>query len=163
MVNFPINNSRTSGNWILSRSLIIGTLSAASIIFGWVPSLSVNPTLSLAFDTSAHAQNANEVQAAARTIWEYEHKRRELMNRIEAIIGSKNVPDIACNSNNQPQISGTLPRNAMPLAQQLCNEYSSAIQRNGMTRVQFETILRNMNTNNDLKRRIEQALIELQG
>lgn len=162
MVNVSVKRSRTALKQRVTQSLLVGVICVAGVISGWVPSLSMKATPTFVFGTSAYAQSNNEVQAFARIALEYEAKRRDLIGRIATIIGSKNVPDIACNSNNQPRISGSLPSNAMPLAQQLCNEYISTIQKHGMSRERFEEILRNMSTNLELKRRIDQALINLQ-
>ncbi len=162
MLNFFVNRFPIDLRRIVSQSLVVGALSATGLISGWVPSLSlgVNPTL--VFSTSAYAQSNEELRRFGQIILEYESKRRNITSQIASIIGSKNVPDIACNDGNQPQISGSLPRNAMPLAQQLCNEYISTIRKYGMSRERFEEILTNMSSNPELKRRVDGVLINLQ-
>lgn len=166
MLNLFVNRSRPILSQMLSRTLIVGALSAVGIISGWVPSLTTASSPTLTFGTSAYAQNDGEVQKFARIIMEFESKRRQIVGQIANIIGSKDVPAIGCNSSNQPQISGSLPRNALPLAQQLCNEYSNTIKKYGMPRDRFEEIARAVNgnppANPDLKRRVDQALINLQ-
>ncbi|HEY9598105.1 MAG TPA: hypothetical protein V6D33_10585, partial [Cyanophyceae cyanobacterium] len=79
MLNLPVNHSRLKLNRVLSRSLIVGTLSAVGIISGWVPSITTASSPTLTFDTAAYAQSDGEVRKFAQIILEYETKRRQIV------------------------------------------------------------------------------------
>jgi hypothetical protein len=143
-------------NRILSKSLIVGTLSIVGLLSGVTPGLSGN-SHKLVFSASASAQavvSEEEVQNYARSVLAIEQVRQSAYAEIKKTIG--NVPEIVCNN---PASIRSLPRGAQGIARSYCTQ-SSAIVRNYFPRgnARFNEITSLMQNNPVLYRRIQAEL-----
>jgi hypothetical protein len=150
-------------NRILSKSLLVGTLSIVGLLSGLTPGLSGTSHTSdiLVFSTSASAQSAvsnEEVQNYARAVLAIEQIRQSAYSEIKKIIG--NVPEIVCN--NSASINA-LPRGVQGIARAYCKQ-SSAIVGNYFPRgnARFNEITSLMQSNPGLRQRIQSELVRQQ-
>lgn len=151
-------------NRILSKSLLVGTLSIVGLLSGLTPGLSGTSHTSgtLVFSTSASAQSAvsqAEVQNYARAVLAIEQIRQSAYSEIKKIVG--NVPEIVCNN---PASIRALPRGVQEIAKAYCDQ-SSAIVGNYFPRgnTRFNEITSLMKKNPVLYQRIQTELGRQQG
>lgn len=137
--------------------MLVATLAAGSILSGIVPTIS--GTLGLSFQTSVRAQTGAEVTNFARAVLAMEPLRQAAYDDIKRIIGSAQVPNINC---SQPSSFSSLPGNARQIAVNYCNKSREFVRANGLTIERFNAIANQAQSNTDLKRRIQNAMIEIQ-
>jgi len=144
---------------MLSRSLIVATLSSASVLSGWVPNL-VGARL-LEFSSVAYAQAVSnaEVTQYARSVLVMEPVRQTAFNEIKRIIASDNVPSIIC---NQPRSFSSLPTNARNIAVDFCKRSRQIVESNGLPIDRFNAITVNLQNDANLERRVKNELLRLQ-
>ncbi|HEY9604973.1 MAG TPA: DUF4168 domain-containing protein [Allocoleopsis sp.] len=150
-------------NRILSKSLLIGTLSIIGLLSGLTPGLSgTSPSSeSLVFSTAASAQSIvsnEEVQNYARAVLAIEQIRQSAYGEIKKVVGD--VPEIVCNN---PASIRTLPGGVQGIAKAYCQQ-SSAIVGNYFPRgnARFNEITSLMQNNPSLRQRIQSELIRQQ-
>ncbi len=155
-----LNSSRFSLNRTLSRSALVGTIASIGLIFGIVPGLSEH-SHSLVFGSAAHAEDVTdtEVTEYARSVLQIEPYRQDAYAKIKKIIGSGNVPKIAC---SQPDSLSTLPDDAQAAAVAYCEQSNSIVQKNGLTISRFNAITIKVQSDPDLKNRVQDQLRSLQ-
>lgn len=147
-------------NRILSKSLLLGTLSIVGLLSGLTPGLS-GTSHTLVFSASASAQPAvsdEEVQNYARSVLAIEQIRQSAYSEIKKIIG--NVPEIVCNN---PASIRALPNGVQGIARAYCQQ-SSAIVGNYFPRgnARFNEITSLMQSNPGLRQRIQSELVRQQ-
>ncbi|NJR63227.1 MAG: DUF4168 domain-containing protein [Cyanobacteria bacterium CRU_2_1] len=146
----------------LARSLIIGAISTASILFGLVPNLQ-HPTsgFTLDFNTAAYAQSISdeEVISYARSVLAIEPFRQAAYEQIKQITGSSNVPQIAC---HRPSSLNELPSNIRQIAIDYCNQAISIVESNSLTISRFNEITVAHQSDSTLSERIQQIILQLQ-
>jgi Domain of unknown function (DUF4168) len=150
-----ILSSRLNSN----KALLVATLAAGSVLLGIVPTVSgASPRLT--FQTAAYAQEVSQQDAInyARAVLAMEPLRQAAYDDIKRIVGSGQVPNIIC---NQPSSFGSLPGNARQIAVNYCNR-SRDIVRENLPIDRFNQITERLQSDADLKRRIQNAMIELQ-
>ncbi|HBB32507.1 MAG TPA: hypothetical protein DDZ80_20580 [Cyanobacteria bacterium UBA8803] len=143
---------------ILSRSLGVAALATIGILSGVAPELSSN-SYTLVFSTAVYAQQAvtdAELIGYAQAVLAMEPLRQSAYNEIKKIIGY--VPEVEC---HRPDSINTLPSEAQKIAQNYCTQ-SLALVANYLSPVRFNQITRLAEKNEDLRRRIQTKLIELQ-
>ncbi|MBE9130035.1 MULTISPECIES: DUF4168 domain-containing protein [unclassified Coleofasciculus] len=143
----------------LSRSLAVVILATASCLSGVIPELSDN-SLTLVFSNSAYAQSSvsdPEITSYAQAILAMEPLRQETYNEIKKIIGY--VPEIQC---HLPDSINKLPNEARKIAENYCRQ-SLSLVANYLNPPRFNEITRLADKNEDLRRRIQRRLLELQG
>ncbi|MDY7011990.1 MAG: DUF4168 domain-containing protein [Cyanobacteriota bacterium] len=140
-----------------NKILLVASLTAGSVLSGIVPT--VSGTSHLSFQTAARAQSAQEVVNFARAVLAMEPLRQAAYDDIKRIIGSARVPNINC---SQPSSFSSLPGNARQIAVNYCNKSREFVRSNGLTIDRFNEIANQAQSNPELKRRIQNAMIELQ-
>ncbi|HEY9726576.1 MAG TPA: DUF4168 domain-containing protein [Chroococcales cyanobacterium] len=148
---------------ILSKSLLVGTLSIVGLLSGLTPGLSGTSHTSgtLVFSTSASAQSIvskEEVENYARAVLAIEQIRQSAYGEIKKIVGD--VPEIVCNN---PASIRTLPGGVQGIARAYCQQ-SSAIVGNYFPRgnARFNEITSLMQNNSALRQRIQAELVRQQ-
>lgn len=147
-------------NRILLRSLVVGTLTATSLLYGLVPGLSKN-SHALDFSTAAYAQAAvtdEEIRSYAQAVLAIEQLRRSAYNDIMKIIGARNLPEMEC---DRPASFRSLPLDARQIAQNYCDQ-SLALVGNYIPTSRFNEITTLSRRNGGLKQRILTELRRLQ-
>lgn len=153
-----LNSSQVRWNQILSKSLLVGTISAAGVFAGWMPGLpGHSPTL--VFGTAAQAQDIGneEITRYARAVLAMEPKRLEAYNEIKGMVGS--VPPVVC---NETKSINTLPGSLRVIAVNYCDQAKKIIETNGLTVARFNDITLNQKADPALKQRIQLELLRLQ-
>lgn len=152
--------SKTSLNKILTRSLLTVALTTIGLVSGVVPSIHKN-TVSLQFDTAVFAQEFSnqQIRSYAQVVLDMESARQTVIRNIERIIGRKPAEIPCYNSRTLRE----LPRDAEELARKYCTDYQQAIERQqGLDVSSFNEITAQAQTDANLKRRIQNAMIEIQ-
>ncbi|GAB4378632.1 MAG: hypothetical protein Kow00121_31020 [Elainellaceae cyanobacterium] len=153
-------------NRLLTRSLLLGTLSIAGILLGVVPA--VQPAsgfswsgLELNFNHAAYAQAVTdeEIIDYARSVLAIEPLRQDAYEQIKQITGSANVPSIAC---HRPSSLNELPGNVREIAVSYCNQAIAIVESNNLTISRFNAITVAHQSDSALSDRIQQAILRLQ-
>lgn len=144
----------------LSRTVLVGAMTAGSLILNLVPAIS-EASHRLSFQTAAYAQSIDraEITNYARAVLAMEPLRQATYDDIKRIVGSREVPNIVC---SQPSSFSSLPGNARQIAVNYCNKSREFVRSNSLTIERFNEITELVQSNADLKRRIQNAMIELQ-
>ncbi|MFP4009643.1 MAG: DUF4168 domain-containing protein [Spirulinaceae cyanobacterium] len=145
-------------NRFLVRSLLVGALATMGVAVGITPDLSQNSPLSL--QNAAYAQNVSqdEIRNYAQAVLAMEPLRQSAYNDIKRIIGSEPA-NIVC---SQPSSFNNLPRNARNIAVNYCNRSREIVRRYFNDLSRFNTITEQVQSSEDLKRQVQNAMIELQ-
>lgn len=156
--------SRPSLHRLVSQSLIVGGLTAISLLSGFTPGISKD-FQSLDVSVSVYAQGADitvdDIKSYAKAVWAIEQLRLSAYNEIKKIIGSSDIPEIVC---YRPASIRALPAQAQDIAQSYCQQ-SSAIVANYFPRGRnnrFNQITNLMNNNGDIRSQIQKELLNLQ-
>ncbi len=155
--------SRSRLKQLLTRALVVGVLAAIGSLSGLIPQFAKNsPTLT--FSASVYAQSVGisdqEITNYAQAVLAMEPLRQAAYSEIKKIIGGS-IPDIVC---DRPRSLRTLPAEAQTIARNYCNQ-SAAIVANYFPRgrtARFNQITARMQTNQRLRRRIQNELVRLQ-
>lgn len=148
-----------SFNRRILRSLITGILAVMGILCGIVPEFSP-PNTQLNFNYSAYTQDFNDTQITnyARAVLNMESYRQSAYRRIQQIIG-RNPPAITC---DRPDTFKSLPKEAQKIAVDYCNRSKSIVENSGLTVAQFNGMTQRLRSDQELKRRIQNAMIRIQ-
>lgn len=144
----------------VTQTALTVTLALAGVLSGTVPSLPSNSSTSLRFEQAASAQavSETEVRDYAAIVLQMEPRRQTVLRDIETIIGSK--PEaIPC---YQTRTLRRLPQDARELAVSYCNAYKELIESRGLSIVRFNQITEQAQADEELKRRIQAAMLETQ-
>jgi hypothetical protein len=140
--------------------LIVGTLTATGVLAGVAPNLSGgSPHLLISSSAYAQGTSNDEVTNYARIVWAIEQLRQSVYKEIQKIAPSSNLSNVAC---TQPKSLQSLPREAQAITANYCNQSKKIIETNGMTISRFNEMTQNQQSNPDLQRRIQNALILIQ-
>jgi hypothetical protein len=147
-------------NRMLSRSLLVGAISALGLIAGIVPDSHNSSTLN--FSTVAHAQDfsESEVNNYARAVLEAEPVRQTALNDLKQSMGSEDLPRIAC---DREDTISNLPDNARSIAQGYCSQYESIVKKYFSSFEEFNQITKTVQNNPELRQRIQEEMLRLQG
>jgi Domain of unknown function (DUF4168) len=163
-----------SSQW-RSRSLWIGTISAAGLLLGWVPSVQLSsgqapangaayglsPSLSLSFSGAAYAQSAisdDEIHSYAQTVLEMEPYRISAYDQIKRITGAE-VPPILC---HRASSLNSLDPSIRDIAISFCNQAVSIAESHNLSITRFNEITIAQQSDSSLADQIRQAIRELQ-
>ena len=152
--------SRANLNRILCQCLSVGTLTTLSLLLGLAPNLSgSSPTL--VFSSTAHADSVNvddgEVYRFAKAVLAMEPLRLAAYNEIKKISGTP--PSNAC---SQPESIQTLSTNVRDIAVNYCTQSKKIVESNGLDVVRFNQIMAAAQSDEELQKRIQNAMIALQ-
>ena len=161
MMNFCRPNFYPRLNRMLSQSLFLGTIAAVSLLSGLMLNPLSNPH-PLVVGTTAYAQDVSDPQVTsyAQAVLRMEPVRQQAYDEIKTIIGSSNVPPIVC---NKPESLDALPGNARSIATDYCDRSKEIVEKNGLTISRFNEITVNMQSDTNLKNRIQAELLRIQG
>lgn len=150
----------TNLNRMLSRSLLVGTISSVGLFTGLVPDLSRSSS-NLVFSTTAYAQDVSdtEVSKYAKAVLEAEPVRESALSNIQQIIGSGQVPEIACYKKDTLE---KLPEQARDVASKYCSNYESIVKRYFTSFEEFNQITKNVQNDPNLKKRVQDEMLRLQ-
>jgi hypothetical protein len=146
-------------NRMLSRSLLVGAISAFSLIAGIVPDL--HNFSNLNFSTAGYAQNFSETELNnyARAVLEAEPVRQTALTDLKQSMGSNDVPRIAC---DREETISKLPDNARSIARGYCSQYESIVKKYFNSFEEFNQITKTVQNNPDLRQRIQDEMLRLQ-
>ncbi|MEC4805941.1 MAG: DUF4168 domain-containing protein [Jaaginema sp. PMC 1079.18] len=152
------SNSRFFVNRLLVRSFLVGALATLGVTVGITPDLTQNAPFSL--ETAAYAQSVSndDIRNYAQAVLAMEPLRQSAYNDIKRIIGSEPA-NIVC---SQPSSFNNLPRNARNIAVNYCNRSREIVRRYFSDLSRFNTITEQVQGSDDLKRKVQNAMIELQ-
>jgi ABC-type transport system substrate-binding protein len=133
-------------------------LAAIGIFGGIVPEFSWQSSR-LTFNSSAYTQDFTDTQINnyAAAVLKIEEERQQAYREIQKIIG-KSPPAIVC---NQPNTFRSLPPEARKIAVNYCNTSKRIAQKSGLTVDEFNAITARLQSDQNLKRRIQSAMIRI--
>lgn len=158
MLTFPCSPNLLNRNLI--RTAITSVLAAISLFCGTVPQVSwYFPYFN--FNSIAYTQGFSDaqIQRYARAVLQIESHRQRAYRQIQQIIG-RSPGNIAC---YQPETLRKLPREAQKIAVDFCNTSKKIAQNSGLSAAQFNRITQQAQTDAALKRRIQNAIRQIQG
>lgn len=150
----PFNLNR---NFI--RSLIASLVAAMCFSCKVLPEFPKQPS-PLTPSSSAYTQDFNEEQINryAQAVLKIENHRLQSYQEIQDIMGNS-PPEITCNQSNT---LGSLPQKAQKIAITYCLNAKKIAEDSGLTDEQFNTITVRLQSDQDLKQRIHNAMIRIQ-
>lgn len=157
MLTFPCFPTLLNRNLI--RTAITSVLAAISILCGAVPQFFwQSPYFN--FNYLAYTQDFSDTQLQnyARAVLQIESHRQQAYREIQRIIG-RPPGNLAC---YQPETLRNLPREAQKIAVDFCNISKKIAQNSGLSAEQFNRITRQVQTDAALKRRIQNAIRQIQ-
>ena len=141
----------------LMRSLVVGTLTSLGIISGVsLEFYSTSPQLTWATSVQAQNYTADTVRKVAISILAIEDLRNQAYEEIKELVGS--VPAINCHEEDS---MSTLTSDARAIAVNYCNSSKKIVEANGLTINQFNEVTMEAQSNEPLRRRIQNAMIQL--
>jgi Domain of unknown function (DUF4168) len=144
---------------ILSRSLILATLTTTGVICTVVPK-GQNEFVHLSVGSPALAENITPEEAIkyARALLEMEPVRQKAYHEIKQIIGGP-PPNIVC---HQPDSYSDLPDNAKEIATSFCDRSKKIVQNSGLSVGKFNAITMRAQSDQGIKSQIQNILLNLQ-
>jgi hypothetical protein len=145
---------------VLLKSVMLGTLSMASVLGGVVPRFVIQP-FPAAFDAFAYAQafTNEEVTNYARAVLDIEQVRKSAFSEIKRAINSGVMPSVVCNQTDAlDQLSGEARR----IFVEYCQQSKTIVENHGLTPSRFNEITLSLHNDSDLQKRVRSALIQLQ-
>ncbi|WP_239005416.1 DUF4168 domain-containing protein [Gloeothece citriformis] len=141
------------------RSVIASLLAAMSFSCEVLPDFSTQPS-PLTPSSSAHTQDIKEkeINQYAQAVLKIENQRLQAYQEIQDLVGNS-PPEITC---NQPDTLKSLPNQAQQIAVNYCLNAKQIAEESGLSDEQFNTITIRLKTDQDLKRRIHNAMIRIQ-
>ncbi len=134
-------------------------LALVSISCEVIPELSKqNPQLTPS--SSAQTQNFSDEQVVnyAKAVLKIETHRQQAYQNLQQLIGDE-PPEILC---NQPKTFKGLSREAQKVAVSYCVTSKSVAEESGLSEDQFNIITLRLQSDEELKKRIQNAMIRLQ-
>ncbi|MGQ4646332.1 DUF4168 domain-containing protein [Lyngbya aestuarii] len=142
---------------ILPQSLLVGAITAFSLLSGLTPDL-LGRSPTLIFSSSAYAQAIDDPELTNYVLasLEIERLRREVYEKIKGR-NQGNVPQISCNALD------TLPSNIIELGRNFCEESERIVQKYGFSNSRYNVIMRNQASDADLSGRIRKKVEQILG
>ncbi|HAC64682.1 MAG TPA: hypothetical protein DCF68_14395 [Cyanothece sp. UBA12306] len=140
-------------NRTLTRSLMAGLLAVIGILHG----CNIGSKIS-GQDSSLKSEiTDSDVTNYAKTVLKIESKRQIAYQEIEKIIGNS-PPEIAC---DRPNSLKQLPNKAQKIAVDFCNNSKEIAQKSGLTSNKFNVMTQQAQGDENFKKRIQNAMIEV--
>lgn len=145
---------------LLSKVLIVGTVSTSAWLSGLIPGIG-HQTVTLEFSSTVLAQTQQEFTAEEITNYgkaaiALESRRYQVVNEIKQIVGE--VPRIVC---DQPSSINALPGNAPQIAVSYCDQARQMIERHNLTVTRFNEITRRQQTDPEFREKIQAEILKL--
>lgn len=143
---------------LLSKSLIVATISTIGCLSGLAPAFSGNLQIQR-FIPAVTAQTVSppDISNYARAVLALEPIRKDALARIEKILGR--VPSIVC---SEPKTLNALSREAREIAVNFCNKSKEIVESNGLTTNTFNQITIKLQNDPALQQQIQQEMLRLQ-
>jgi len=157
--------SRLSGGYFLRKTLLVSVLAVTGLFSGVVPTLERNFTPVLNFSSLAFAQTPppeitnTEILNYARSVLAIEPIRQVAYDEIKRILGSRQVPPIAC---HRRQRLNNLDGSIRQIAITYCNRAIQIVESNNLTINRFNVITVQMHDDSALASQIREQLLQLQ-
>ncbi len=151
-----LNSTLSSWNplsQLVPRSALIATLSVIGLVSGWVPSLSRDLS-TFVFDTATYAQSTAQVTNYAKAVLNIEPVRKAHFEQVKRQMGGT-VPGNICRQSSSPSS-----------VKAICNEFyrrsAEIIKNSGLSIGEFNQITRQVQTDQEVKARVQQELVRQQ-
>ncbi len=143
----------------LTKIILTTTLAITGIIIGIIPEISDNFSR-VSWNYQALAQNITnqEINQYARAVLDIESLRIQAFQDIGKIMGTQINSDITC---NQPQSLNSLNQDARSIAMNYCEASKRIVENTGLTPSKFNQITNNARSNQNLQKRIQDAMIQI--
>lgn len=143
----------------LTQITLTTTLAITAIIMGIIPEFDHNfARLNWGNQIVAQTITNEEIDNYAKAVLNIEPLRQQAFNDIEKIMGTNSINNITC---DQPQSLNSLNRDARSIAQNYCQSSQKIVENTGLTAKKFNEITQIAQSNQDLQRRIQNAMIQL--
>lgn len=106
----------------------------------------------------AQEYDQQQLRRYAEALLEIEPLREKTYQEIQTLLNSE-VPNIACNREDSYQ---DLPREVRSLIITYCNQSRAVVEGQGLTVSQFNQITTQVRSNSELKKQIQQEMLQLQ-
>ncbi|MDV3001655.1 MAG: hypothetical protein N5P05_003261 [Chroococcopsis gigantea SAG 12.99] len=138
---------------------MVSFMATIAIVWGIIPEFSIS-TSRFSFSTSSYSQDFSDdqINRYARSVIQIETQRQQAYQTISGILG-KSPPTIVCN--NQDTFKA-LPNQAQKIAVDYCNNSKKIVENSGLTPAQFNSITARVRSDNNFKKRVQNALIRVQ-
>jgi len=133
---------------MLEKSFLVGAIATMGLA-----------SSAFAFSSQVDAQTPTEIRNYAKSVLAMEPERRLAFEGIKNLIGGREIPQIVCSNSNS--LNG-LPNKARDIAVNYCNRSQKIVEQNGLSIDNFNKITRDLQSNEDLKRKIYNTLLDLQ-
>ncbi|MEB3311631.1 MAG: DUF4168 domain-containing protein [Snowella sp.] len=153
-----LSRSLSDLNKTFSRFFIINSLAVIGILCGIIPEIAWNPS-GLIFSFSAYTQEFSQTQINqyAKAVLAIEVERKSAYQRIQKLLGTT-PPPISCNKRDSLK---KLPNDAQKIAVDFCNKSIKITKDSGLKSSEFNAITDETKTNLDLRKRIQNAIIQI--
>ncbi|MDJ0555432.1 MAG: DUF4168 domain-containing protein [Microcoleaceae cyanobacterium MO_207.B10] len=150
---------------LISRSLLVATLSTMGVMIGVIPKLSDQSLIPI-FETAAYAQKQftnQEINKYANAVLQIEKLRvgayQEVQNEYQKQTPRGEIPEIIC---NDKKTVSDLPQNIQVIAVNYCDQAKRFIESNDLTVAQFNEITMTQKDDQILRKKIQDELIRIQ-
>lgn len=154
-----IDLSRLRLTSLLSRSLLVGLLSAVGIATGVTPHLS-SSSPQLVFKSSAYAQavSREEITNYARSAIAIEQKRLQAFQEVQQLLDP--VPSIDCS--NTDSVNQLENQQLRSIVVNYCEDSKALVASNGLTIQRFNEITSAIQIDPELEKRVREEFNRLQ-
>lgn len=177
MVNLlPLSPSRLCramiSSLLLSIMTSLGILANAPLSTLSVTESTTTPATTKAFRWSfigqpAHAQSSpqatsisnTEIRSYALSVLDIENIRQQWSDDVASLLDVDTLPSIAC---NDPESIRGMPRNVREMVVQFCDASIDIVEGHNLSISRFNAITELMNSNDELRERIQDELLNLQ-
>lgn len=143
----------------LTQITLTTTLAITGMMMGIIPEFDHNfARLNWGYQVVAQTITNEEIDNYAKAVLNIEPLRQQAFNDIEKIMGTNSINNITC---DQPQSLNSLNRDARSIAQDYCQSSQKIVENTGLTAKKFNEITQIAQSNQDLQRRIQNAMIQL--
>lgn len=116
-----------------------------------------NNQLQISAVGQAQAYNDQQLEKYAEAVIAIEKLRQNTLGKIQKVLGSQEVPKVAC---NRSQSYEALPSDARSLIIKYCNRSKEIVQKKGLTVSKFNQITEKMKSNPELKQKVQQKMLQ---
>lgn len=147
----------------LRQPLLVGLGATLLMVTGWLPTLRLRPDATeVSFGSGALAQainiNSDELGRYAQSVAVIEPMRQTAYDEIKRILGSDEVPPIAC---HRPNSLNNLRPNIRQIATNYCNRAIEVVEENGLTIGRFNTITDTLHNRPEIMREVQDLILDL--
>lgn len=142
---------------ILTQSFLITLATGAGIVVNSFPQFLPKPFSSYTLSVSAQEISEKELNNYAQAILAMEQTRQDSYTEIKKIIGEA-PPEIVC---DQPTSYDNLPAEAQQIALNYCKNSEQIVKKSGLSVSQFNRITRMVQSDENLQRKVQNAMSEI--